>query len=226
MVSLCELHYLPSVRVLAFLSRPDDHLVLEAWEHHQKGSFRNRCRIDGANGIQSLSIPLRKGKHQQMPVKEVRIAHEVDWPLIHWRTIVSAYGRSPYFEHYRDALEACYRRKERFLWDWNLRLMELLVRVMALPGGIGHSEGYAARPMEGAIDLRGRIPVHGGHPPPGLRDVPYPQVFSDRHPFLPGLSGLDLLFCAGPASRAMLSSMRLPDNLENTDACRQAGSVP
>lgn len=35
---------------------------------------------------------------------------------------------------------------------------------------------------------------------------PYWQVFSDRHPFIPGLSVIDLVFCEGPRARGFLSA--------------------
>ncbi|MFT6000059.1 MAG: hypothetical protein ACI81P_002519, partial [Neolewinella sp.] len=47
----------------------------EAHENYQKGGWRNRCQIAGPNGVQLLSIPLEKGKHQKKPIQEVRISH-------------------------------------------------------------------------------------------------------------------------------------------------------
>jgi hypothetical protein len=205
----CELHYFPSVWFWALLIRPGDHLTLEDHDHHQKGSFRNRCIIDGSNGIQHLSIPLRQGKHQQMPARDVQIAHDVPWETRHWRTIVSAYGRAPFFEHYEEDLANCYLCRDRYLRDWNIRLFEWLKAAFDLPGVIDWSVTYLAESLPDETDLRGRFrPANRQTPPVGLQEAPYPQVFADRHPFIPGLSGLDLLFCAGPASRDYLRAMR------------------
>ena len=69
---LLELPYLPPVSWMA-LAWQSKTLWLEACENYQKGSYRNRCHIAGPNGIQRLSVPLEKGKHQQTPIRQVRM---------------------------------------------------------------------------------------------------------------------------------------------------------
>ena len=176
-VTLC---YLPPVSWCA-MAWNSAAVVIEAHEHYQKGSLRNRCYIAGPNGVQRLSIPLEKGKHQQMPICEVRIAYDEPWQRRHWRSIKTAYGNAPYFEHYADDLAPFYEKRYDFLFDYNLELLRLILqKKLGWPGEIRLSEQYRAPDaFEGETSRR------------------YPQVFEEKHGFLPDLSVLDLLFCCG-----------------------------
>lgn len=174
--------YLPP---LAFFQAfwPEETVTIEACEHYQKGAWRNRCMIAGPNGAQRLSIPLEKGKHQQTPIRDVRISYHENWQLIHWRSIKTAYGNAPYFEHYADQLVRFYEKKEVFLFDYNLALFEFLVKKTGWKGQVLLSENYVPVP-----DL------------PEIPTKPYPQVFQDRYEFLGGLSVLDALMCGQKVS--------------------------
>src|SRR6202000_2717684 len=76
------------------------YITFEQCETYQKMSFRNRCRIAGAEGPIDLSIPLVKGRDQRSLTRDVRIADDLDWQGQHWKTIASCYSRSPFFEFY------------------------------------------------------------------------------------------------------------------------------
>lgn len=206
--SLIELHYLPSARVCSLAARPEDSILFESCEHYQKRSFRNRCLIAGSHGLHELSIPLQRGKHQRMPIRDARIAWDTPWARTHWRTLVSAYGSSPFFAHYRDGLASFFEWRPPFLWDWNTALFEWLKRNLDLQGAISFTEAWSPSATAGITDLRNILAPHGQHVPEGSRDIPYGQVFQDRHGFLPGLSALDLLFCSGPAALSVLRDMR------------------
>lgn len=156
-------------------------LTLESCETYQKGSWRNRCRIAGPNGVQLLSIPLEKGKNNGLPIREVRIANDEPWQRQHWRSITTAYGNAPFFEHYADEIRPFYDKKVAFLFDFNLELFQLVIcKKLGWQGEIRFSEQFE----------------------PEMTPIPanyfrYSQVFEEKHGFIPDLSVLDLLFCAG-----------------------------
>lgn len=207
MTSYCtHLHYWPAVQLLAPLASGQS-LILESCDHYQKKSGRNRCAILSSFGPTLLSIPLKKGKHQQMPYQDVRIAWDTPWSRTHWRTIRSCYGRAPFYEHFAEDLAKLYERKVNFLWDWNLELLHWLLRQLQLPDQLTCTTSWVPRLPAHTLDLRHT--AEGGDDTPDLllRAIPYPQVFSDRHGFTPGLSALDLLFCAGPEARMILRRM-------------------
>ncbi len=158
------------------------------WETHetyQKGGWRNRCRIAAANGPLLLSIPLKKGKHQQLPITQVRISYREDWPRRHAQAIRSAYGRAPYFEHYGPPLLDLLKQEQDSLWDYNFALTGRLLELLQSPFSI-----YPTKEFSGAA--AGVNQATGSHPA-------YRQVFEERHGYLEGLSVLDGLFCLGPA---------------------------
>lgn len=205
--ALIEVHYLPSVQFFSKLLAFEE-VIIEQCENYQKGSYRNRCHLAGANSLQILSIPLEKGKHQKLPIQEVRIAYTHTWHLQHWRTIRSAYASAPFFPYYADALELLFTKRPDRLFDFNRDLLNLLCSQLGIRTTISYSVDYLIDPGPDILDLRDRIspkdPPEGSDPQ--FQAVPYPQVFLERHGFLPNLSILDLLFCTGPEARQILRS--------------------
>ena len=212
---------------------------IETSEHYQKGSLRNRAQVAGPNGVQRLSIPLVKGKHQQTPIREVRISYEEAWQRQHWRTIQTAYGNAPYFEHYAEALLPFYTQRYAFLFDYNFALMEfVLIKKMGWGGEVNPTPGPSPFGEGGSTELRQggvgalantlletdnnkfrhgaqdalakwvALPSPNGEGPGvGLK---YPQVFENKHGFLPNLSVLDLLFCCGKHGGEILEKSIIP----------------
>src|SRR5579871_483718 len=113
---ITDIQYFPSV-IFYKNSYNFSHIIIEQCETWQKMSFRNRCQIAGAEGVIDLSIPLAKGRDQRALIRDVRIADSLAWQARHWKTIVSCYNRSPWFEFYRDGLEGLYRQPVDFLLD-------------------------------------------------------------------------------------------------------------
>lgn len=171
-------------------------IVFEQCETYQKMSFRNRCQIAGAQGVVDLSIPLVGGRGQKGLTRDVRIAGYRSWQMQHWRTIFSCYNRSPWFEHYRDSLEALYRRPADFLLDWNEQCLEWSLRVLGMTRTIRRTEEYReVYPAGEGVDWRGRLMPRNREE---WGKMPhYYQVFEERIGFTPHLSILDLVFCEG-----------------------------
>ena len=189
---IIDSQYFPSV-IYYKISYDSSNIIFEQCETYQKMSFRNRCQLAGAQGRVDLSIPLAGGRDQKTFMKEVRIVADRSWQVRHWRTIVSCYNRSPWFDFYRDGLEALFRQRADFLLDWNWRCFEWSLQVLGMARPVGLTDRYLAGYGPGeAIDWRGKIM-------PGLEfETPrYHQVFEERIGFIPNLSILDLLFCEG-----------------------------
>ncbi|MEM1217054.1 MAG: WbqC family protein [Bacteroidota bacterium] len=200
-MTLLPLHYLPSIAYFHQLQRADT-IVLEAHEHYQKRSGRNRCRIVGANGIQRLSLPLAKGKNQQQPIRDVRLAYYENWRHQHWQSIRSAYGNSPFYPYYADELATFYERRYIFLWDLNYELLTWVLGCLQWDRSVQLTERYE-------VAVAGRD-LRAGVRPNDETDLPFPpygQVFQERHGFVDNLSILDLLFCQGPQADLYLSQL-------------------
>ena len=204
---LLELHFLPSVAYFAALAAHPA-VYLEQHEHYVKGSYRNRCHIAGVNGVQRLTIPLKKGKNQQQAIREVRIAYDGPWPSRHWQSIRSAYGNAPFFEHYAPHFEPFFNKKFGLLFDFNFELLMVCLRLLNLKTEIHFTENWSDTSAEGMLDLRGQFNPKQN---PGSYSLHYyPQVFEDRLGYVPNLSVLDLLFCAGTEAAGILKKSWLP----------------
>jgi len=94
-------------------------VLFEACEHYQKRSHRNRYVLNSSQGRLELSIPLRKGKNQQCPIRDVQISYDEPWHVRHFQTIRSTYGKSAFFEYYGDGIEKILHKKHSFLFDLN-----------------------------------------------------------------------------------------------------------
>ncbi len=202
---LLELQYLPPIQYFVWLQRYAI-VYIEQQEHYIKGSYRNRCHIAGANGMLRLSIPLQKGKNEQQPIRQTRIAYNQPWQTQHWESIRSAYGSAPFFLYYADALAPLYQQRFDFLFDWNLALLHTILPLLDIHCTIHFTDAYYPIASPAWHDLRNTISPkqHRAQPDAYFRPVPYPQVFEAKYPFLPNLSILDLLCCTGPEAPLLL----------------------
>jgi WbqC-like protein family len=199
-----DIQYFPSVILYKDLYKFSN-IVFDQYESYQKMGFRNRCQLTGAEGLIDLSIPLVRGRAQKTLVRDVRISDRQSWQAQHWKTIVSCYNRSPWFDHYRDELEGLYRRRFDYLLDWDLAGFDWSLRVLGLGIGVGLTERWERdySPLE-VVDWRGRLKPRGGGAVGVDRTVRYRQVFEERTGFVPNLSILDLLFCEGKNAKECL----------------------
>ncbi|MBP3774119.1 MAG: WbqC family protein [Bacteroidaceae bacterium] len=183
-------------------------IFLEQWEHYVKQSYRNRCLIATASGVQALCVPVERHFSPQSPIRDLRISDHGNWRHQHWQALLTAYDRSPYFEYYADDLRPFYERKYDYLLDFNEALREMLCGLLDIHPNVKLTETYEAHPA--AEDLR--LSIHPKNPAAdaGFRAEPYYQVFAQRHGFLPNLSVVDLLFNLGPEAIFVLQKGIVP----------------
>ncbi len=201
-MTILPLTYLGNTEYFRFLWNGD--CVIDLYENYVKQSYRNRCDILTAGGTASLTVPVVKGgSRHKKPVRDMRIDNARRWQHQHWMTLLSAYKNSPYFDHYRSRFEPFYRKEFTFLADWNTALLETVTDILGNPFPLVYSQSYIEAEV-GDCDLRPSFePVKEEER--CTYEHPYEQVFSDRFPFTPCLSVIDLLFCEGPAAHEFLS---------------------
>lgn len=183
-------------------------VYIEACENFQKQSYRNRCLFYGADGVQTLSFPIKhEGGTHKIPITEIKIDYKKPWVEQHKRAIVSAYRTSAYFEYYQDELFEILDRKYEKLFDLNMAIIRFFLEKTGIKVELRLTEDYAVKPeME---DLREII--HPKRPNTILSDLdlekPYFQVFSRKYGFQSDLSIMDLLFNEGPDSIMFLKRL-------------------
>ncbi|NND31982.1 MAG: hypothetical protein HKN76_05275 [Saprospiraceae bacterium] len=187
---LFELQYFPCIYFFTVLANAP--VTIEAHEHYQKRSLRNKCIITSAQGPLVLSVPLKKGKHNQQLITDVAIAYDEPWKEKHLRSLKTAYQSAPFFDHYFPEIRNLYADPGEYLFAFNWFVLDFLLTVFQLPKP---SRTTQYEKITAGIDLRGVIT-------PRTFDkihVPaYSQVFEDRLGYISNPSILDLLFCLGP----------------------------
>lgn len=164
---------------------------LEAYENFQKQTYRNRCYIQGANGKLRLAIPTKHNGARVM--KDIQMSDEYNWKKEHFKSLVSAYKSSPYFEYYEDELAPIFESNEKYLLDFNLKTMKFISSKFKLDLRFDLTTSYEAVANE--LDFRNSF---NAKTEPAKHFPPYTQVFAEKFDFMPDLSILDLLFNEGP----------------------------
>ena len=174
---------------------------IETEENYPKQTYRNRCLIAAANGIQTLTVPVEKPETQKAPTRDICISNHGNWRHLHWNALVSAYNMSPFFEYYADDFRPFYERKYEFLIDYNEALQATVCELLDIQPKIAHTGKYE---ISVANDFRNVIDPRHPLPDADFSPRPYYQVFREKHGFLPNLSIVDLLFNMGPESLLIL----------------------
>jgi hypothetical protein len=192
---LIEYQYFPPITVIK-TSISLTHIGISSYDSFVKMSFRNRCIIPTANGLCNLSVPLVGGRENGLPIKDVRIDNSVKWQLRHWRTISSAYGRSPWFEFYAETLERYFLRRFTFLADWDIELLHWVFTCLGSQVTIEILDKEPENMVpESVIDYRNKIFPKNFQSVAGI--PAYTQVFQEKIGFQPNMSIIDLIFCEG-----------------------------
>lgn len=166
--------------------------VVDADEKFLPGSLRTRLRVLGANGPITLTIPVKKHP-KGTPTSQVKIDYIQKWQNQHWRTLQSAYGKSPYFEYYEAELQFLFSQKPDNLPDFTIPILRWLHSQFFPKGNFCDNVTQILVELQPVnIQNLSIAEVENGT---GLTHS-YPQVFGQE--FVPRLSVLDFLFCCGP----------------------------
>jgi hypothetical protein len=199
---LIESHYLPCLAYFACLES-GSRIWIDIEETYVKQSYRNRCYIVGANQIQLLSVPVHRGSGK-VSTKDVRIAHEIRWQNNHWRSIASAYGKTPFFDHFADEFHAVFYRPFRYLVDLNLALLSKCLDLLMWNVSVDFWPTTNSFPSKNEVyDYRGKILVSDLNLEKfQFQPIQYTQAFGKD--FVPNLSIIDVLFCEGPRAAQII----------------------
>ena len=205
MKALLPIGYFPPISYFSVLMQHKP--VLEAKEHFVKQSLRNRCTILGANGPLNLLVPRVKVAERQT-IDKSQIHEETDWKTLHWRSLEAAYRNSPYFEYYEDELKPFFEKNHTHHFQLAVDSIELVCNLLEIDFELEITTEYQVSPTQ--LDLRNTWNKREYGNAPHVQEFPtYIQVFSDRQPFCPDLSILDLMFCEGPRAKDYILDLKL-----------------
>jgi hypothetical protein len=179
-----------------------DHCLIEQYDSFQKQTYRNRCVIATANGVQALTVPVEHSDDKVL-TKDLRISDHNQWRRVHWNALQSAYSESPFFEYYADDLHPFFEKKYEFLLDFNEAIRQKVCELIDIHPNVEYTSEYTSDIQHQTSDITDfREVINAKHPQPDaeFNAKTYWQVFQHKHGFLPNLSILDLLFNMGPES--------------------------
>ena len=203
--ALIELHMLPSLEYFCAIF-PFEKIVLEKYEHFNKQSYRNRCYILSAHGIERVTIPVTT-KYSKTIITDVKIDSTIRWQAKMWRTLESAYANSPFYEHYADDLRKELFCRHTFLYEMNFSLLSMCLQWLKWDKTISESVAYEKNPSNEIDDLRSLISAKKDFRKREFyQPQPYQQVFGSN--FAANLSVIDLVFSEGPHAPALLKASR------------------
>lgn len=201
-MTLISTAYFPCISYMARFLAVDEP-VIEVCETYHKQTYRNRCRVLTANGVENLSVPVVKVNGNHTMTKDMAISPVEPWQHIHSRCLESAYKASPYFDHYYDYLQPIFEDRFERLIDLNDAALRAVLKMLKVNKEIVHTTDYV---RETGNDLR---EIFTPKKPFDSKLFPsYYQVFSEKYPFAPDLSVLDLIFNEGPEAGNYLKSLQ------------------
>jgi hypothetical protein len=177
-----------------------DQTLIEQYDSYQKQTYRNRCVIATANGLQALTVPVEHDtlniKNEILKVKDLRISDHNNWRRIHWNALQSAYNESPFFDYYADDIRPFFEKKYEFLVDFNEAIRQTVCNLLDIHPQVSYTTDFSRQPSD--IDDYREV-INAKHPQADADFQPrrYWQVFEGKHGFQSNLSILDLLFNMG-----------------------------
>lgn len=185
-------------------------VYIEQHENFIKQTYRNRCKILGANGPVALIVPVVKGRGAKKNINDIKISYEMNWQRNMWQTIVSAYNSSPFFEYYEHDFQPFFSKKWEFLIDYNFTIHQTICELLEIENKIILTSDFEEVP-DGTYNYRELItPKKSIQIDKHFKPEPYTQVFSEKFNFVPNLSILDLIFNEGPNSYTNLLNSFVP----------------
>lgn len=187
--------YFPPIHYFSFLVNSEE-IFFEKFENFIKQTYRNRCIILTANGILNLSIPVKKSGKLKTLIKDVEIDYKTKWQKNHFKSIESAYKSSPFFDFYIDDLIIFFEKRYKFLYDYNLEIINSLKDILMIDFEIKETSDFIELEKNNFNDLRYSFSPKYVEKT-AINYPKYNQVFKEKFDFIPNLSILDLIFNLG-----------------------------
>jgi hypothetical protein len=114
-----------------FLAILNDNIKTETLVDKKNIQLFNRCFFSDHEGIKFLTVPVKKisGKKN---FTSIEIDYSTSWKKIHFNAIKSAYGKTPYFSFYEDALRNIYKKNHNKLFELNIVTFEFIYDSLGL----------------------------------------------------------------------------------------------
>ena len=218
---------------MGYFDMIDSSDVYVIFDHVQfiRKSWHRRNRIKTHNGELMLSVPV-KNTHQDTPICKIEITNPITLSK-HWKTISLAYGKSRYFNDYKEYFLDVYSHKYVLLRDLNVALIKAICKILGIKKNFinssniihGKEEKNLCRTGK-VINLCKKIGISYLNDAKGASDLLDPTMFDKenidirfqnfQHPpynqlhggFIEYMSVIDLIFNEGVKSLDIIRSGR------------------
>lgn len=129
---------------------------IEKHENFIRQTYRNRCVIATAQGLQNLSVPVEVDGDVPLTktaIKDVRISDHGNWRHLHWHALMSAYGVSPFFDYYADDIRPFFEKKWKYLIDFNMEITQKMCELVQIWPHVSYTERYLSPAKYGSLTM-------------------------------------------------------------------------
>ncbi|MCG9584133.1 WbqC family protein [Vibrio tubiashii] len=223
-VAISQSNYIPWKGYFDLIASADVFVLYDDMQY-TKRDWRNRNKIQTANGTQWLTIPVEvKGKYHQK-INETLVAGQ-SWRRKHWAAICQNYSKAPFFKEYKETFETLYLEKQfEKLSDINYAFMLKICQLLGITTQLVWSTEFELQGERSErlvnickhlkADVYVTAPAAKSYLETPIFDAEgiqvdwfdydgykeYPQLSEN---FEPGVSVLDLIFNMGPDARKYL----------------------
>jgi hypothetical protein len=209
-VAIHQSQYMPWAPYFKKIAAADVFVVMDNVQF-QKNGVQNRNMIKNKNGSFWITIPVTGHLHDLIINKKLC---DNKWQEKHWRSLLAAYAKAPFWHLYADSLQSLFEKKYLTLGEVNKEFLTYLIEMLQIKTKILYlSEMFAegsksdlvldiCRKCGASVYLSGKgskeyLQVHAfrqyGISIEFKESIP-PQYKQFRSAFIPGLSILDMMF--------------------------------
>ena len=217
--------YLPWLGLFHKIALADKFIFFDQVQYVSK-DYISRNQIKTSAGPLLLTVPVLSKDHMDKKISEVEINNQTPWQRKHWKSIVGAYAKAPYFKQHADFFEDTYQRPWRLLADLNYHMLLWLLDTLGIKVPVEKMSAYqftgakSDLVLDMCVQLGAKTYIFGAQgsdyaDTESFRKAGVSVMFQEyRHPvyrqlhgnFVPYMSAIDLLFNEGPNSLEILMS--------------------
>ena len=130
-VAILQSNYIPWKGYFDLINMVDEFILYDDMQYTRR-DWRNRNKIQTAQGLKWLTIPVDvKGKYYQK-ISETKISDK-EWGKKHWTQIVQNYKKASYFKEYKDIFEELYLiSDEEYLSEINYKFITTICKILGI----------------------------------------------------------------------------------------------
>ncbi len=141
-VAIVQSCYIPWKGYFDLMSKVDEFIFYDDIQFTRR-DWRNRNMIKTPTGLQWLTIPVAvKGQYLQN-INDTKIS-DPKWIKKHWTAIALNYGKSPYFNQYKDFIHSIYNEceTEAYISLVNFKFIKKIAEALGIKTKISWSTDY------------------------------------------------------------------------------------